>query len=280
MFTQRLTQLCSAILYNCGLIGEIPARYISSGYCVPGLNCRYCPASIAGCPLQFMQRLFAGGPANLPVRAVCWLLLLALAFGRMTCGWLCPFGLLQDLLDKIPAPKIKKNKWTRRLCCLKYGILAVCIVMIPLVFYLEGHRVLAFCRYLCPNRDFSNMMMLLATGGRIRSYMIINYRFVILAVILLLAIFLFRPFCRFICPLGAFYGFFNKIALLPVKVDEAKCVHCNACLQACKMDIRKVGDRECISCGECKTVCKFDAIHFGWELNHKKNVCIDKNLKV
>lgn len=75
-----------------------------------------------------------------------------------------------------------------------------------------------------------------------------------------------------ICPLGAFYGLFNKIALLSVKVDESKCVHCNACLRACKMDIRKVGDYECISCGECKEACKFGAIRFGWEKkNHKKD---------
>ncbi len=265
MIARWLVRICSTILYNCNLISDIPARYISSEFCVPGLNCRYCPASVAGCPLNFMQRLFADGLENLPVRILCWLLLLALAFGRVICGWLCPFGLLQDLLDKIPAPKIGKNRWTRRLSYIKYGLLAVCVIAVPLGFYLGGKRVLAFCQYVCPNLPLSNFIMTLATGGQVRPYMLFNYRFLILLAVILFSVFLFRPFCRFICPLGAFYGLFNKTALLSVKVDEEKCVHCNACLRACRMDIRKVGDGECISCGECKSACRFGAIRFGME---------------
>ena len=107
--------------------------------------------------------------------------------------------------------------------------------------------------------------MTLSSGGSIRPYMFLNYRFAILAAVIIVSVFLFRPFCRFICPLGAFYGLFNRIALLSVKLDESKCVHCNACLRTCKMDIRKVGDCECISCGDCKAACKFGAIRFGWE---------------
>ncbi|MBQ9635679.1 MAG: 4Fe-4S binding protein [Acidaminococcaceae bacterium] len=270
MLTRRLAQLCSAILYNCNLISDIPAKYINSEFCVPGLNCRYCPASVAGCPLNFMQRLFAEGLENLPIRILCWLLLLALAFGRLICGWLCPFGLVQDLLDKIPTPKIQKSEWTRRLSYLKYILFAVFVVAVPFGFYLGGKRVLAFCQYVCPNMPFSNFFMTLATGGTIRPYMIYNYRFLILAAVILLSVFMFRPFCRFICPLGAFYGLFNKVALLSVKVDDEKCVHCNACLRTCKMDIKKVGDHECISCGECKQACKFGAIHFGMEGNKDK----------
>ena len=265
MVTRRLLQICSAILYNCNLISDLPAKYINSDFCVPGLNCRYCPASVAGCPLNFMQRLFADGLARLPLRVLCWLLLLALAFGRFICGWLCPFGLVQDILDKIPAPKIKKNEWTRRLSYLKYVFLAVFVVAVPLGYHLAGKRFMAFCHWVCPNLPFSNFLMTLSSGGSIRPYMLLNYRFAILAAVIILSVFLFRPFCRFICPLGAFYGLFNKIALLSVKLDESKCVYCNACLRTCKMDIRKVGDHECISCGDCKAACKFGAIRFGWE---------------
>ncbi len=265
MLTRRLAQVVSLILYNCNLISDIPAKYINSKFCVPGLNCRYCPAAVAGCPLNFLQRLFAGGFRNLPYLALGWMLLLALAFGRLICGWLCPFGLLQDLLDKIPAPKIPKSAWTKRLSYLKYGILAAFIVVLPFAYHMQGKRFLAFCHWVCPNLRFSNLLMTLASGNSIRSYMIFHYRFAILAAIILLAVFMFRPFCRFICPLGAFYGLFNKVALFSVKVDDHKCVHCNACLHTCKMDIQNVGDFECISCGECKTACKFDAIHFGWK---------------
>lgn len=155
MVTRRLLQICSAILYNCNLISDLPAKYINSDFCVPGLNCRYCPASVAGCPLNFMQRLFADGLARLPLRVLCWLLLLALAFGRFICGWLCPFGLVQDILDKIPAPKIKKNEWTRRLSYLKYVFLAVFVVAVPLGYHLAGKRFMAFCHWVCPNLPFS-----------------------------------------------------------------------------------------------------------------------------
>ena len=265
MFSRRLAQLCSAILYNCNLISDIPAKYINSQFCVPGLNCRYCPASVAGCPLNFMQRLFAKGLGNFPVRVACWLLLLALAFGRLICGWLCPLGLVQDLLDKIPTKKIQKSEWTRRLSYLKYVILVVFVVVLPLGFQLAGKRFLAFCHWVCPNLPFTNSIMTLWAGGSFRPHMFYSSRFAILVAVILLSVFLFRPFCRFICPLGAFYGLFNKIALLSVKVDESKCVHCNACLRTCKMDIKKVGDCECISCGECKAACKFGAIRFGWE---------------
>ena len=116
MITRRLIQLCSAILYNCNLISDIPAKYINSEFCVPGLNCRYCPAAVAGCPLNFMQGLFAGGLANLPIRVLCWLLLLSLAFsgsvrccsafrilsGRATgCGFL-PVRMPQHALFQFP----------------------------------------------------------------------------------------------------------------------------------------------------------------------------------
>ena len=269
MFTRRLAQIVSAVLYNCNLIGFIPANYIKSEYCVPGLNCRYCPASVAGCPLNFMQKLFAKGSASTPIRVSAWLLLLALAFGRLICGWLCPFGLVQDLLDKIPAPKIPKSEWTRRLSYLKYVFLAVFVVAVPVGFQMAGQRVLGFCKYVCPNVRFSNFLMKLFSGSAIRPDTIFNYRFLMMAALLVLAVFMFRPFCRFICPLGALYGFFNRVALLPIKVDESKCVHCNACLRTCKMDIKKVGDMECISCGDCKAACKFDAIHFGWEKKNK-----------
>lgn len=129
----------------------------------------------------------------------------------------------------------------------------------------RGKTVYGFLPLGLSQPAFFNFLMTLSTGGSIRPYMFLNYRFAILAAVIILSVFLFRPFCRFICPLGAFYGLFNKIALLSVKLDESKCVHCNACLRTCKMDIRKVGDHECISCGDCKAACKFGAIRFGWE---------------
>jgi len=78
--------------------------------------------------------------------------------------------------------------------------------------------------------------------------------------ILIGCIFIFRLFCRFLCPLGALYGLFNKISVFGIRLDRSKCIDCGKCISHCKVDIRHVGDRECVSCGECIDVCPTQAI--------------------
>ena len=69
-----------------------------------------------------------------------------------------------------------------------------------------------------------------------------------------------EAFCRFLCPLGAIYGFFNPVAILGIRRDDTKCNRCGACARMCKMDTRIVCDRECIKCGECRDICPQKAI--------------------
>ena len=89
-----------------------------------------------------------------------------------------------------------------------------------------------------------------------------SWKVLVLAVILLSACFLYRSFCRFLCPLGAVYSLFAPVALLGVKVDHDVCTDCKLCVHTCKMDVRHVGDMECIQCGECMKECGVDAIHW------------------
>ena len=263
MLLRRLAQLGSAILYNANIISDIPAKYINSGLCVPGMNCMYCPAAVTGCPLGMAQRIFSGGLRSIPLGIVACLLLFGLLFGRLVCGWLCPFGLLQDLLDKAPFPKIKKSRWTRRLSYLKYIIGIVFVIVLPLLyFYASNKQVQAFCQNLCPVNALTMELFTISYGSFSLSTLLHGGGLVLLPV-LLSGLFIFRPYCRFLCPLGAFYGLFNRYALLSVKLDEAKCRHCGACMRVCPMDCQKVGDRECISCGNCINACKFGAICSG-----------------
>ena len=92
-----------------------------------------------------------------------------------------------------------------------------------------------------------------------------TWKFTVMVLVILGSIFFFRFFCRFLCPLGALYGFFCRVALLGVKLDKTKCTDCGMCITACKMDIKRVGDHECIHCGECVSVCPTKAISWKGE---------------
>ncbi|MBO4679265.1 MAG: 4Fe-4S binding protein, partial [Lachnospiraceae bacterium] len=82
----------------------------------------------------------------------------------------------------------------------------------------------------------------------------------VLLALLLLSLLISRPFCRYLCPLGAIYGLFNRFCLIGVKTDENACNNCGLCVKKCQMDVLHVGDHECIQCGECTGVCPCHAI--------------------
>ena len=107
-----------------------------------------------------------------------------------------------------------------------------------------------------------------------------TWKFALLVAFVLGAIFIYRFFCRFFCPLGAIYGLFNKISLLGMKVEQDKCTNCGLCMGKCKMDTIKVGDHECISCGDCVNVCPTKAISYkGPKILVAKNECGEETSK-
>ena len=192
------------------------------------------------------------------------ILLYGLLFGRWICGFLCPFGLIQDLVYKIKSPKIGKSNVTRALSGLKYVILLVFVVIIPLMFIVEDSIIPAFCKYICPAGTLGGAIGLLSNPANVELLSMLGglftWKFVVLAVVLVFSVFSYRFFCRFICPLGALYGLFNKISFVGVTYDKDTCIDCGKCVSHCKMDIKKVGDRECINCGSCIPVCPTKAI--------------------
>ena len=181
------------------------------------------------------------------------------------CGWLCPLGLVQELLHKIPTPKIKKSRVTRALSYLKYVILAVFVVAVPMWYGVRHDlAVPGFCKYICPAGTFEGAIGLLSNPKNTSYFAMLKIlftrKFVIMIIIGTACIFCYRSFCRFICPLGAIYGLFNKLALISVKVDENRCNGCGACVRSCKMDVRHVGDHECINCAKCMGACNQNAL--------------------
>lgn len=260
---RRLIQVICAVLYNCNFTGFANGKIYqgdAKGICVPGLNCYSCPGAVAACPLGSIQGALISSRYKFPYYMLGMLLLFGIALGRVVCGFFCPFGLLQELLYRIPSKKIKKGRWTRRLSFLKYVILLIFVVGIPLAAAVPG-----FCKYICPAGTLEGGLFLMAMDGRLRALAggLFLWKAAVLAAVLVLAVFLFRCFCRFFCPLGAFYALFHKTAAIGMQADKEKCNGCNACVSFCKLDVMAVGDRECIQCGECIGVCGKCALRFG-----------------
>ena len=262
---RRYTQLIAAVLYNCNFRGFADGTIYSGaskGICVPGLNCYSCPGAVFACPLGSFQAALRASKYRLPYYMLGTLLLFGLLFGRLICSFLCPFGLIQELINKIPGPKIRKSQVTRALSKLKYLTLIVFVIAIPLIKDMPG-----FCKYICPAGTLEGGIPLLIRNESLRHMagFLFSWKVLVLIAVLVLCVFCYRAFCRFLCPLGAIYSFFNPVSFFGIKVDDHKCTGCGACVRTCKMDVNRVCDGECIQCGECIKVCPVKAIAFGYK---------------
>lgn len=282
----RLTiQIVFAAVTN-GYIGGFLKGKIYTGpgkvLCLPGLNCYSCPGALGSCPIGSLQAVLSSQGRYFSFYVVGFLMAVGALIGRIVCGFLCPFGLLQDLLYKIPfVKKIKKLPGDQWLKWLKYVILAVFVILLPLlVVDIVGQGQPWFCKYICPSGTFGagiplvaiNQGLAAATGG------LFAWKIALLVALLLLSIVVYRPFCRYLCPLGAIYGLFNKISFYRYQVDTTACISCKACQKACKWDIpvyKQPNSIECIRCGECKKACPTGAIYT--TLQRKKSIECSKN---
>lgn len=266
---RRLIQLYSALLFNSYLKGYISGSIFkgaTKNFCTPGLNCYSCPGAVTSCPLGALQNSFSSSNKTAPYYMLGIIMLYGIIFGRWICGWLCPFGLLQDLLHKIKTPKLKKGPVTRVLSFFKYVLIVVFVAVIPLLYMVRDFPLPAFCKYICPAGTVGGALGLLINPENEGMFAMLGplftWKFALAVSIIVGAIFIYRIFCRFICPLGALYGFFNKFSLFGIQLERDKCVNCGKCISVCEMDIHHVGDHECISCGKCVGVCPTKAISY------------------
>jgi len=263
---RKLMQLYFALLFNANLKGFVTGNIYQGGtkqICAPGINCYSCPGAIGACPLGSLQGSFSADHST--IFYVCGILLLyALMFGRMICGWMCPFGLVQDLVYKINTPKVRKGPLTRILSYFKYVVLVFFVLIVPIMYAFRDTPLPAFCKYICPAGTLEGGIGLLSNAVNASYFSMLGplftWKFLLMVSILVGCVFIFRVFCRFLCPLGALYGLFNKLSFFGIKVDNSKCTQCGLCINHCKVDIKHVGDQECISCGDCVSVCPTKAI--------------------
>ena len=236
--------------------------------CVPGLNCYSCPAASGACPIGAFQAVAGSSKFGFSYYITGFLILVGVLLGRFVCGFLCPFGWLQDLLHKIPGRKISTGR-LKPLTYMKYAVLIGTVILLPALMINDvGMGDPYFCKYICPQGVLEGALPLAAANAGIRSALgtLFTRKLIILMAVGILSVVFYRPFCKWVCPLGAFYGLMNKVALLGVEVDRGKCVSCGRCAEVCKMDVditRTPNHGECIRCGKCVTVCPVDALAYG-----------------
>ena len=254
---------CYAVGFAEGKIYTGPLKHI----CFPGLNCYSCPGAVGACPIGSLQAVMGSWKFSVSLYVGGFLMLLGALLGRFFCGWLCPFGLVQDLLYKIPfIRKINRFPGDKVLRYLKYVILLVFVILMPLfVVDIVGQGAPAFCKYICPSGTLLGGIPLVFKNPALQVMVgfLFHWKVAILLVTVFLSILIYRPFCKYICPLGATYALFNRASLYRLRVDKDQCINCGLCAKACKMGVDPVktpNSAECIRCGDCTKACPKGAL--------------------
>ncbi|HEB50275.1 MAG TPA: 4Fe-4S binding protein [Desulfobulbus sp.] len=239
--------------------------------CSPGLNCYSCPAATTYCPIGSLQQLLLGirfsiesGRYYMGAFVVGTMGIIGATAGRFICGWACPFGLYQELLHRIPS---RKFSIPPILNGLKYLFLVFFVIVLPLVLVDDfGLGKPWFCKYVCPagTLEAGIPMVLLQPDLRTTLGWLYVNKIGLLVLFSAWSVLASRPFCRTTCPLGAFYGLFNRVSLVKIRLDRDACTSCGACHAVCPVEIRineTPGSSECINCLRCLSeACRFDAL--------------------
>lgn len=216
--------------------------------CGPVFHCYSCPLAMFACPIGVIANFSA--LHVLPLAAIGLLVVLGAAFGSFICGWVCPFGFLQDLIAKIPTPKFAMPLWAGYF---RYVVLVAFVLVIPF-FWGESHPLFV-CR-LCPagalegavpnmvRQAFAHQPITWPTGLKVA----------ILVMIVIAMFFTWRPWCTLFCPLGAIYALLNHVSLLFLRFHRNRCIDCADCRSLCVDGApaeRRVDGLHCLRCAEC-----------------------------
>ncbi len=264
------------------------------GYALPCLSCPYVNGCGGHCFLMALQGSFWGMQAALPVLAgprgletlkmTALFILMAIPLSKLWCGWICPFGTLQDVITWIRNRfGITEARWSwatsDRLRAVKY-ILLVLLLTIPLAIAnlgLHGDFGLPFCQ-ICPAKPIMPLLggdtahVAIDTTNGITTAMT-TLSMLLTGVFLAGMFFKERFFCIF-CPTLALLGILDRIGLIKFTKKVDACAGCSNCRRNCPMDIRTVREEltnrdvmtpECMACMTCASSCPHDGtLTFRW----------------
>jgi len=281
-----LVQWSGFVISRLGVIraGQVyPLRRSCFG-AFPFLNCQACEMTTGACPVGYLQNLLSIGTVPFYLAGV--LLLFGAALGKSICGWLCPFGFVSDLFDRVC---LHLWKIPRTLGYLRYWVLGLVIIG-PLVYIqagITGENF--FCSTICASGKILGLAPYYLTTGSPAFFSRTGWLSdptgaglavtlqVALTLLILVAMLLLsgRFFCRILCPLGGFWGLFNSVSLIRIRHRKGSCSGCGACERVCPMGVsRKFSDfldrTSCMMCGRCITACGSGARTFAWGLSPER----------
>jgi ferredoxin-type protein NapH len=255
---RKIIQVTALIVSNLGFL-----RILKTGFTCSFLYCHGCPFAAFGCPIGIIQHFIIDG--QFPLFALGSLGVYGTLLGRVFCGWACPFGALHDLLSYLRGDKGFRTKsfWYAK-------FIMLFIVLGSAWFFLDT----IFCKY-CPSGSlFATIPALiphqLFSRGFSPSGIFLHIHMLTLILTIAIALMISRFWCRYLCPVGAIAGAFNKVSMVNIGLNEKTCKKCLVCLEACGMGITKLEEignsTDCILCGRCIERCPEKALHFTTKL--------------
>lgn len=261
---RTLSQTASLIIINLGFLG-IFFKHITG----PVFNCYACPWASISCPIGLLQNFVMTG--QVPTYVLGTMGAVFVFVGSAFCGWVCPFGFFQDIIDFIKSIFKKKNKKQKKVPLRSkskdISLITRFIVLIATLVLAIRFVDTIFCK-LCPIGTIEATFPYQLTNGF--SYNIwLGARVVILIVLVIMFFIVSRFWCRYLCPIGALSGPSNKISLLKLFHSGENCGNCNICKDVCPLDIEVTKDpnsTRCTRCADCVDKCPKGHLGFGLDI--------------
>ncbi len=283
-----ITQWLTFVVARLGIFrvtGACPIKRTGLGV-FPFLNCQSCELATGACPVGTFQMSMLNH--QIPFLLIGQLIIVGVFSGRWVCGWLCPFGFLSDIFDKIKARRVKINN---KFSIIKYFILGLIITFSIYYFLHPKINYLFYCSFICPAGFYYGVLEYALTTG-LKSmtkefpflhFMLIWHFIVGILFIIGVAKLGGRFFCKLCCPIGAVLGMFNRIAIFKVNVNNNKCTGCLACKKVCPMDISILdgsflSKSNCISCGRCIKVCPTKKLEYSVSFSNSNKNKLNNNV--